>query len=213
MPVSSKPKVNGSTRRARPGGRSQRVGEAVAKATVAVLVRRGFEGFSIPEVAAKAGVNPTSIYRRWRNRETLLVEVLSAHADATLTMPDTGSLRADLVGYLQQAAGFLQTPFGSALLQLGALAMRRPELQPYRRTYWESRVRLIEALFARATERGEVRPGVDPAPLVERLFGPLYVRLLFTGQAIDTVQIEAVVDSVLRDTARTSRGARPARRD
>ncbi len=213
------PPTRGTTRQRRPGGRSQRVWEAVAAATVELLVQRGYDEVTIPAVARLAGVNPTSLYRRWGSREGLLSEVLGSRAETALAQPDTGALRTDLIAYLTQAARFLETPYGSALLQLGALAMRRPELQPQRLAYWSSRTRHIADLFDRARARGEAPAGLDLERVVEVLVGPLYVRLMFTGRAIDAGLIETAVDGALQGLAspesvavRPHRGSRPASR-
>lgn len=192
------PPTRATVKQRRPGGRSLRVWEAVSAATIELLVQKGFDGIAIPEIARQAGVNPTSIYRRWGDREGLLIEVLGSRAEAALAQPDTGTLRADLIAYLTQAAALLETPYGSALLQLGALAMRRPELQPHRLAYWSSRTRHIADLFDRARARGEAPAGLDIERVVELLVGPLYVRLMFTGRAIDARLIETAVDGTLQ---------------
>src|SRR6476646_9810011 len=64
--------------RPRPGGRSARVRAAVLDATIALLREEG-DAFGIPQVAARAGVHETSIYRRWGSREALIVEAVRAH--------------------------------------------------------------------------------------------------------------------------------------
>lgn len=211
------PPTHAAVKQRRPGGRSRRVWEAVTSATIDLLIQRGYDEVAIPEVARLAGVNPTSIYRRWGSREGLMIDVLGSRAEAAFVQPDTGTLRADLIAYLTQAAVFLQTPYGSALLQLGALAMRRPELQPHRLAYWSSRTRPIRDLFDRAGARGEVPVGLDIERVVELLVGPLYVRVMFTGRAIDAGLIEAAVDAALQGLANTRapavrarRGSRPA---
>lgn len=198
--------------RRRPGGRSQRVWEAVATAAEAVLVQNGYTGFGIPEVARLAGVNPTSLYRRWGSREALLTALLSSRADSAITPPDTGSLRADLSEYLGQAAAFLQTPYGSALLQLGATAMQKPELQPQRQAYWAERVRHVATILERAVQRGEVSGAIDPARAVEQLVGPLYARLLFTGQPIDAALIAASVANAIQPGLPAPNEALPKKR-
>ncbi len=195
--------------RRRPGGRSQRVWAAVAAAAEAVLVQNGYAGFGIPEVARLAGVNPTSLYRRWGSREALLMALLFSRAETSITPPDTGSLRADLSAYLEQAAAFLQTPYGSALLQLGATAMQRPELQPQRQAYWAERVQHVATIFERARQRGEVSGAIDPARAVEQLVGALYARLLFTGQPIDTALIATSVATVIQSVQRAPNAAAP----
>src|ERR1700689_682516 len=91
--------------RHRPGGRSARIRQSVIEATMAVLRDRGWDRFSIAEVASRAGVHETSIYRRWGTRERLATDALPAPGAKALPVPDTGSLRGDLAGF---AAGICQ---------------------------------------------------------------------------------------------------------
>jgi len=202
-------------RQRRPGGRSQRVWEAVAAATESILIEKGLDDVGVVEIARLAGVNPTTIYRRWGDRDTLLMEVLMSHAEAALPLPNTGTLRGDLRAYLGEAASLLQSPYGSALLQLGALALRRPPLQVHRQAYWEARLKTFGELIARAIERREIAPGLDAGRLLESLSGPLYARLLFTGRAIDAALIDATIERALCGPAvapTRSRRRKPERR-
>lgn len=195
----------------RPGGRSQRIWEAVSAAVVELLVEAGYDGVAMTEVARRAGVNPTSLYRRWGTREALLTAVLATQAQASLVVPDTGSLRGDLISYLSQAAAFLQSPYGAALLQLGAAALGRPDLQRYRLAYAADRLPPVATLLDRAVARGEVTGGRDPAEAIELLAGPLYARLLFTARPIDAGLIEASVDRVLNTWVTPTASAGKAR--
>ncbi len=181
----------------RPGGRSQRVWESVSNAALELLVTHGHEAVTMIEVARRAGVNPTSLYRRWGTREALLTEVLAARAESALTVPDTGTLRGDLTAYLKAAAVFLQTPNGAALLQLGVTALSRPDLQPFRRDYLLGRLPPVATILEHAAARGEIETGADPLVVIEHLVGPLFVRLLFTAQPIDKRLIDASVSAAL----------------
>lgn len=195
--------------RRRPGGRSQRVGEAVSAVVVERLVAGGLDAVSVGEVAQRAGVNPTSIYRRWGNREALVTAVLLAEAEGALTVPDTGSLRQDLYRYLQDGARFIASPFGGALLQLAATALSRPDLERFRDTYVAGRLAPIKDMLARAVERGEIRPGTDPVWVLESLVGPLFARRLFTARPLDASLMSASVDQLLAALeARTGRRPR-----
>lgn len=193
----------------RPGGRSQRVWEAVSNAVLELLVKHGQEAVTMIEVARRAGVNPTSLYRRWGTREALLTEVLAARAESALAVPDTGTLRGDLTAYLKSAALFLQTPNGAALLQLGVTALGRPDLQPFRRDYLLGRLPPVATILERAAARGEIEPGADPLALIEHLVGPLFVRLIFTARPIDARAIDGSVTAALAALSPASRPASP----
>src|SRR5262249_1063329 len=88
--------------RKRLGGRSARVRSSVLQAAFTVLMKKGIDAFSIAEVAEKAGVHETSIYRRWGTKHALARDACLHRAEVSLAIPDTGSLRSDLVALLKR---------------------------------------------------------------------------------------------------------------
>ena len=74
-----------------------------------MLRARGVDGLSVKEVAATAGVNEASIYRRWRTRENLMLDALLSVPEDVVAVPDTGSLRADLLTYVGSIRAWLLT--------------------------------------------------------------------------------------------------------
>src|SRR6201999_1463332 len=103
--------------RRRPGGRSARVASAVHEAVDALLLECGPAGFTVADVARRAGVNPTSIHRRWGSLEAVILEVETARLAEISPLPDTGSLRGDLLAYAQSAADDITRPGRLAFLQ------------------------------------------------------------------------------------------------
>src|SRR5215470_1048367 len=99
----------------RPGGRSARVRSAVLDATAQILLEKGLDGLSVAEIAQRAGVNETSIYRRWGTRENVGLEVALSRAELAIPIPDTGSLRGDLLVLARGIAAYQQSPFGKAM--------------------------------------------------------------------------------------------------
>ena len=93
----------------RPGGRSARVRDAVHEAVLALLRDRSWEELSIPAVADRSGVHQATIYRRWRSMPVLLDDVVAEHVTRSFALPDTGSLRGDLLAY---AEGVARGPIG-----------------------------------------------------------------------------------------------------
>ena len=102
-------------RRPRPGGRSARVRAAVLQATLELLAETGYDGAELPEVARRAGVHPTTIYRRWGTKSRLVGEAILERSRPLSPTPDTGSLRTDLERLLLEGAGLVRTPAVRAL--------------------------------------------------------------------------------------------------
>jgi AcrR family transcriptional regulator len=76
-------------------------GEAILKATIELLAEVGYEGTSIDAVAARAGVSKPTIYRRWPDGKEQLVSAAVASCKEDAPVPDTGTLRGDLVALLE----------------------------------------------------------------------------------------------------------------
>jgi AcrR family transcriptional regulator len=180
----------------RTGGRSARVRAAVIDATLTALLTRGLDDLSITEVAQRAGVHPTTIYRRWGGKSNLALDAVLSGTEAEIPSPDTGSLRGDLLAVIRGIAAFLRTPLGELLVRL-ALRRDLPEYEAARAGYWLQRFRMGAVLFDRARARGELRPDVDPQLALEILTGPMYVRMLMTGEPLDDALLVRCVDLVM----------------
>jgi AcrR family transcriptional regulator len=169
----------------------------VFEAVLAVLQEQGYASTSIAEIAKRAGVHETSIYRRWGTKEALLAEAGLACAGEVIPVPNTGTLRSDLVQLLQALRVFFQSPLGVAFIQLLASVQDTPELISARQAYWKSRFALMRGIFEHAVRRGEIAASIDPHLVTELLLGPLYVRLLLTSEPLQAPLPEQIVDLVL----------------
>jgi AcrR family transcriptional regulator len=187
--------VAGPTARPRPGGRSARVQTAVLNAALDVLQRTGLRDFTIAEVAERAGVHPTSIYRRWRDRDSLVQEACVHFAATAFAVPDTGSLRADLAALVRQIIAMLRSPQGQAMLALTQSG--QPHVEGTRRAFWRRRLELLQPMFDRARARGELADHVDTKLLLESVVAPLYLRAIVTGESLDEWPYMAAIDQWL----------------
>jgi AcrR family transcriptional regulator len=180
----------------RPGGRSALVRVRVHQAVLDLLAERGTAELSIPAVAQRAGVNPTSIYRRWRTREGLLADVAMSHLEHDLPLPDTGSLRGDLTTWAASAAADLARPEGRLfLLALVTSIPSTPEAQAERDQHLQRRIRAIRQVTDRAADRGENPP--DPGTIADAVLGPLYRRALWGTLPADPAYASSLVDRLL----------------
>ncbi|MFD8307652.1 TetR/AcrR family transcriptional regulator [Streptomyces sp. NPDC059690] len=184
----------------RPGGRSARVRAAVLAATVEVLLEGGLDALSIGDIARRAGVHESSVYRRWGTRFNLALEAVLDRTRTEVPVPDTGALRTDLNALLRGTAAFVRTPLGELLLRL-ALRADMAEYEGARERFWHHRFAAGSAVLTRAEERGELRPGLDHRLVFEALMGPLHMRLLLTREPLDEAFLDGVVDLVLAGIA------------
>jgi AcrR family transcriptional regulator len=183
--------------RRRTGGRSARIRAAVLDATVDALVAHGIDQVSIADIAARAGVHDTSIYRRWGTREALIVDALFARTEHDLPIPDTGSLRGDLIAAARSLTELLSSPIGALIAGASALTVDDPDLAATRDRYWASRFAFADTVVRRAIERGELPPGVQPRPALDMLAGALHMRAMLTHEPLEPDLPERLADVVL----------------
>jgi hypothetical protein len=114
-----------------------------------------------------------------------------------MPVPDTGSIRSDLVQLLQAIVVFLHSPLGAAVVQLSLATPPSPTFAQARHRYWQERFDLLTVIFERAIARGELPAELDPQLVLETVIGAIYLRLFFTGKSLDRLVVEQVVDLVL----------------
>ncbi|WP_405927264.1 TetR/AcrR family transcriptional regulator [Streptomyces sp. NBC_00035] len=188
--------------RRRVGGRSARVRQAVLDATLRAVAEHGPDAVSIPEVARQAGVHETSVYRRWGTREHLVIDALLTYSQLQLPIPDTGTLREDLITFAGSLADYLNSPFGKALARSMAAADDDPSLAEGREEFWRGRFDLARIMIDRAVARGELPKDTDPELALEVLIAPLHLRVLLTHQPIDDHLTGRLVDLLLDGLSR-----------
>lgn len=151
------------------------------------------------EIAQKAGVAATSLYRRWGDVRTLLAEVAVEQLTRDSPLPDTGSLRGDLCAWIRSAAESLTRPESSVFFRVyvGA-APRTAEERAMRSRIMMRRIEQIAAMLERARARGEPTPYV--VEVTDHLMAPLYMRALF-GAPADGDVADALVDYLLNAVA------------
>ena len=183
----------------RTGGRSARVREAVLRAALDVLSDQGFEQLTFSEIGRRAGVHATSVQRRWGSRENLLFEAIRGFADQTLRMPNTGSLRGDLIAFSRSLADYFATPIGGQILQMLVASVENdPAFAANRADFVKIRHDAIRVMLHRAAERGDLREGIDDETALALLLGPIYVRMLITRLPVDDDFVERATDALLR---------------
>jgi AcrR family transcriptional regulator len=181
--------------RRRPGGRSARVRSAVLSATLALLAERGFDGLELPEVAVRAGVNASSVYRRWGSKTRLVGEALLERARPLSPTPDTGALRSDLERLLLDGGALLRTPSVRALFEVLLSESGHPsrEIAQARDRFFAAHLVEAGTVVERAIARSELAPGTDPVALIELVIGPALLRSLFMGLDLDPPAVAAIV--------------------
>ncbi|GAA3223498.1 TetR/AcrR family transcriptional regulator [Actinocorallia longicatena] len=170
----------------RPGGRTARVREAVLRAAGDALAERGFDGLDLADVARRAEVGKTTVYRRWSTTTGLIADLLTAMAEDSLPRSDTGSLEGDLRANARLVLRTLSDPRQAPLFRaVIAAATCDPRTAEALHAFYATRIAEWAPCVALAEKRGEVPPGTDAAEVVRAVSAPLYYRLLASGDPLD----------------------------
>lgn len=165
------------------------------------LLRDGQE-IGVAEVAERAGIHRSTVYRRWPTRADLLAEALTLHT-SRLRIPNTGSWDQDARTMARELARFFADPVEHAMNAAMAAAHDR-ELTDAIRRHWQPLVEAMEAIVARAIERGELADDADPRVFVDLLTGPLLSHTLLMREQPGDDYIERLVTAVQRALSPTS---------
>ncbi|MET8565175.1 TetR/AcrR family transcriptional regulator [Streptomyces flaveolus] len=154
------------------------VTEAIRAAVFEELAAVGYARMSIEGIARRAGVGKTAVYRRWRSKLHLVLDVVSAMAVTGFPVPDTGSLEGDLRLLYEVTSRALRHPVASQIIpDLQAEAARNPEIaQAFQKALRDGQEGVASRIVAAAEGRGELRAGVDPDLALDLISGPLYWR-------------------------------------
>ncbi|WP_043501347.1 TetR/AcrR family transcriptional regulator [Streptomyces glaucescens] len=154
------------------------VTEAIRAAVFEELAAVGYARMSIEGIARRAGVGKTAVYRRWRSKLHLVLDIVSAIAVQGLPAPDTGSLESDLRLLYEVTSRALRHPVASQVVpDLQAEAARNPEIaEALRKALRDGQDGVALTVVAAAEQRGEVRAGLDHELALDLISGPLYWR-------------------------------------
>lgn len=196
-----KPQPRPVVRRASVGARRNPDSEAaVLAAARALLIERGYAGFSIDEVARRAGAGKPTIYRWWPTKADLFIAVYAEDKAASIAGADTGSLPGDLSAFTRALWTFWRdSPSGRAFRALVAEAQAsEAALDALRNKFLPERLDHPRHIFARAAERGEIA-AADVEMLLTLYVGFNWFQLL-TGriEEVDTAAIEQMAGILVR---------------
>lgn len=181
--------------------RNSRIDPAVLDTTLGVLDASGYHRFTIDEVARRAGTTKPAIYRRWPNRQRLVLAALARRLGEEQA-PDTSCTMCDLVESLQVfVAAFRRMPpdvLGPLLADCAGDAELRASFMT---TLFDPPRTAVRHTLARARERGDLRDDLDDDLALDLLGSFVYYRVLFGHAATTETEIESAVETLLRGIA------------
>lgn len=171
--------------------------------TLQQLAQVGFERLSVPEVAALAGVNKTSVYRRWPTKAELVRAALAHSMAHVRDIPDTGALRTDLIALVGVVAAFVTSARGMGVVRTVFADGDTPEVRAMAASMWQEAGGEIPGhIIERAVLRGELPAGADVELLLFTLAGALLHRVFIERADADEAFAGRLVDLVLYGAVR-----------
>lgn len=183
----------------RPGGRSARIQQAVHEATKDLLASLGREDLTIPAIAARAGVNPTTIYRRWGDLPALLSDVAADRFRQADSPAETGTLKGDLIAWSEQFLEEMGSGPGRSYVADVLAGDTTGENAGICSRYAAESISIITQRFPHPNppEIGEV---------LDHVVAPILYRLLFTPERPTAAYAASLVNKLL-DAHRTKDAA------
>ena len=195
--MTSDPAIPASAPRGRP--RSTHAEQAILKATTEILEERGFPALTMEEIATRAGVGKATVYRWWSSKGTLAFDAFLARFLENQPLPDTGSLRGDLLAALR---AWIRTVRGTATGRILAGLVAEVQRDPGLADEWRERfVGVVRdqhrIMLERAIERSEISPDCDTDVVLDLLYGSAYHRLLQSHLPLTDGFARGVVDIIV----------------
>jgi len=172
--------------------------EAIQSAAIALMQEVGYERCTIEAIASKAHASKATIYRRWKNKQELLLSAVTRHTFCTTPEINQGNLREDLIEMISERIKNLKGPDGAVVSVLLTAAKNDPELgklipSSIRENQDDSVMHIIE----RGIKRGEISKDANVELLLEILPGIFTYRIFMTHQSVNRKFIEQLVDGIL----------------
>ena len=175
--------------------------QEILNATLEVLADVGYDRLTMDAVAAKAKASKATLYRRWTNKVSLVIDALH-HSKGPSEVPDTGSLRGDLMAVSCGMGGLVDhdvvATFASVLT---AIARDADFAEAFRTEVAGPKIAVSRQIWQRARERGELRDDVDLSLIEPALAGIVLHRVFVMGEQPDPDLITRVIDQIILPAA------------
>lgn len=170
----------------RPGGRSARVQESIHSAVRALLEEQDRASVTVPQIAARAGVTPSTIYRRWGDLSALLADVALARMRPDSEPANTGSLRGDVRAWAEQYLDEMSSEPGRNMMR----DVQSSATLGYCVTIIGGQLQTILDRYP-----GQPKPSVDR--LINMVVAPTVFRILFAAQVLEVEELHRLIDIAL----------------
>lgn len=171
--------------------------EQILDAALTELTAKSIDAFSLEGVAARAGVDPLTVRQFWPSTPEIYTAALIAYGERYMPIPDTGTLRGDLLEFSRSYAAAINSPQGHRVLEAVVISRSDWDVPGSRETFRDARPSRLAPMIERAVQRGECRVDIDAVLVTDLLSSSLCTPVLFYGQQLSDDYAERVVDVLL----------------
>ncbi|WAJ44714.1 TetR/AcrR family transcriptional regulator [Mycobacterium sp. Aquia_216] len=171
----------------------------ILRAALKIGTEVGFDALTVELLAERTGIAKTTIYRRWPNISTVVMDAFLAEVDRAAPIVELPTARESLTVSMKSLAQLYRGPYGSTLRVLIGRAQIDDELRNAVVTRWvEPRRAVARSIISQGIRSQEIRDGLDPDLILDALYGPIYHRLLVPYQDIELSDsyVENLVDTI-----------------
>jgi AcrR family transcriptional regulator len=172
--------------------------ERVLEVTLEALAREGYHRLSVPEVAERAKVNKTSVYRRWPTKEALVAAALETALGHDAPLPDTGALKTDMLAFVMGAVSWADSPVGRGVMKTLLADGADADVGSLVDGLLRKRASGPMVLFRRARERGELGSDADVPMALSVIAGAISHRLFVENARATPAWVRRLVTLVAR---------------
>jgi AcrR family transcriptional regulator len=166
--------------------RNQASNDAILKAALQLVTKRGFRAVTVDQIAAEAGVGKMTLYRRWPSKAALVMDSLMALIGSETDFPEAATAIESLRRQLDLQVAFFHSARGNLIRSLVAEAQSDTELSAAFRDRWlHPRREGVRQILQAAIKEGSLRRDIDIDAAIDLLYGSLYYRLLLGSGKLD----------------------------
>ncbi|MBG9734448.1 TetR/AcrR family transcriptional regulator [Paenibacillus alvei] len=179
-------------KRGRP--RNVQAQKSILSASYDLLLENGFEAVTVDKIADRAQVSKATIYKWWPNKAAVVMDGFLYAATARLPVPDTGSTFQDIQIHATNLARFLTSREGTIITELlGEGQFDSGLAEAYRARFFRPRRLEARGILEKGVQRGDLKKNLDIDICIDLLYGPIFYRLLVTGDTLDESYVQSLV--------------------
>ncbi|MCL6602805.1 MAG: TetR/AcrR family transcriptional regulator [Paenibacillus sp.] len=176
----------------------------ILSASYDLLLEVGFGAVTVEKIAELAKVSKATIYKWWPNKAAVVMDGFLSAASARLPVPDTGSVFQNTLEHATNLGRFMTTREGSIFLEIIGEGQGDPALaEAFRTRYIQPRRLEVHGILSQGIMRGELKDNLDIALCTDLIYGPIFYRLLVTGDTLDDNYVSQLVTQVFEGVRST----------